>query len=136
MIKGLIEHQSNSKNFFFAKQLTALLHAKGIALSPSVIASEFNRFLNMNVTKPHTVRKWLLGVSMPRSDTLLLLAKWLNVDPNDLFKVKQTRAELNNKVSVEFDFTDQEVISKYLAMTVKEKVTVRLVIDAIAEKNK
>jgi hypothetical protein len=28
------------------------------------------------------------------------------------------------------------VISKYLAMTVKEKITVRLVIDAIAEKQR
>jgi len=36
------------------------------------------------------------------------------------------------KLSLEFDFTDQEVISKYLAMTVKEKITVRPVIDAIA----
>ena len=41
-----------------------------------------------------------------------------------------------NKVSFEFDFTDQEVISKYLAMTVKEKITVRLVIDAISEKHR
>jgi hypothetical protein len=37
-----------------------------------------------------------------------------------------------NSVSFRFDFTDQEVISKYLAMTVKEKITVCLVIDAIA----
>jgi len=40
------------------------------------------------------------------------------------------------KVSFEFDFTDQEVISKYLAMTVKEKITVRLLIDAITEKQR
>jgi hypothetical protein len=36
------------------------------------------------------------------------------------------------KVSID----DQEVISKYLAMTVKEKITVRLLIDAIAEKQR
>jgi hypothetical protein len=36
------------------------------------------------------------------------------------------------KVSID----DQEVISKYLAMAVKEKITVRLLIDAIAEKQR
>ena len=39
-------------------------------------------------------------------------------------------------IPVFFDFTDQEVITKYLAMTVKEKITVRLLIDAIADKER
>ena len=38
-------------------------------------------------------------------------------------------------MSFEFDFTDQEVISKYLSMTLKQKITVRLLIDAITDKN-
>jgi hypothetical protein len=67
---------------------------------------------------------------------LLLLAEWLNLEPQDLLTDKQAPKDLKNKVSFEFDFTDQEVISKYLAMTVKEKVTVRLLIDAIVEKQR
>jgi hypothetical protein len=64
---------------------------------------------------------------------LLLLAEWLNLQPQDLLTGNQESKDLMNKASFEFDFTDQEVISKYLAMTVKEKITVRLLIDAIAE---
>jgi hypothetical protein len=62
------------------------------------------------------------------------LQNWGNA--KDLLTDKQAPKEIKNKVSFEFDFTDQEVISKYLAMTVKEKITVRLLIDAIAEKTK
>jgi hypothetical protein len=82
------------------------------------------------------VRKWLLGITQPRTEMLLLLAEWLNLEPQDLLTDKQAPKDLKNKVSFEFDFTDQEVISKYLAMTVKEKVTVRLLIDAIVEKQR
>jgi hypothetical protein len=67
---------------------------------------------------------------------LLLLAEWLHLEPQDLLTDKQAPKDLKNKVSFEFDFTDQEVISKYLAMTVKEKLTIRLVIDAITEKHR
>ena len=63
------------------------------------------------------------------------LANWLDIAPNDLLRPSQDTFNLR-KTSLEIDFTDQEVISKYLAMTVKEKITVRLLIDAIAEKQR
>jgi transcriptional regulator with XRE-family HTH domain len=135
MIKDLVEQQNNSKNVYFAKQLTAALHAKGIEASPKVVATEFNLHLKSNVAKSHTVRKWLIGQSKPSSEMLILLANWLNADPKHLLRPPQGSADFG-KLSFEFDFTDQEVISKYLAMTVKEKITVRLLIDAIAEKQR
>jgi transcriptional regulator with XRE-family HTH domain len=131
MIKDLIEQQNNSKNAYFARQLTAALHAMGIEPSPKVVATELNLHCKLNIARPHTVRKWLLGMSKPSSEMLIHLAAWLKVDPKHLLRRPQESADLS-KVSLEFDFTDQEVISKYLAMTVKEKITVRLVIDAIA----
>ena len=131
MIKDLVEQQNNSKNAYFARQFTAALQAIGIEPSPKVVAKEFNLYLNSNIAKPHTVRKWLLGLSKPSSAMLIPLANWLKVDPGHLLMPPQDNADLG-KLSLEFDFTDQEVISKYLAMTVKEKITVRLVIDAIA----
>lgn len=134
MIKDLVNQQNNAKNFYFARKLTALLHAKGIEPSPMIVASEFNLHLKSNVAKAHTVRKWLLGVSKPSSTMLVLLADWLNIDPKHLL-ITPKDANLS-KVSFEFEFTDQEVISKYLAMTIKEKITVRLVIDAISEKHR
>ena len=66
---------------------------------------------------------------------LVGLADWLNVDPKQFLRTAQETANLS-EASVEFDFKDQEVISKYLAMTPKEKLTVRLVVEAIVEKQR
>ena len=135
MIKDLIEQQNNSKNAYFARQLTALLNAKGIEPSPKVVAIEFNLHLKSNAAKAHTVRKWLLGVSKPSSAMLVHLADWLNVDPRHFLRPAQGTDSLS-KVSLEFDFTDHEAISKYLSMTSKEKLLVRLLIDTITEKQR
>ena len=132
MIKDLVEQQNNSKNVYFARQFTAALYAMGIEPSPKVVATQFNRHCKSEAYKPHTVRKWLLGLSQPRSETMLLLANWLKVNPKDL--ISKPDESVSSKASFEFDYTDQEVISKYLAMSVKKKLTVRLLIDAIAEK--
>jgi hypothetical protein len=136
MIKGLAELQKKSKHAQFAKRLTAALLKNNVEPSPAAVASAFYKQSKGIALKPHTVRKWLLGISQPRTEMLLLLAEWLNLEPQDLLTVKQAPNNFKNKVSFEFDFTDQEVISKYLAMTVKEKITVRLLIDAIAEKHR
>jgi hypothetical protein len=136
MIKDLSDLQKKSKHAHFAKRLTAALIKSNVEPSPAVVASAFNKHSKVTSLKPHTVRKWLLGISQPRTEILLLLAEWLNLQPQDLLTGNQESKDLKNKVSFEFDFTDQEVISKYLAMTVKEKITVRLVIDAIAEKHR
>ena len=136
MIKDLAELQKKSKHAHFAKRLTAALIKSNVEPSPAVVASAFNKHSKVTTLKPHTVRKWLLGMTQPRTEMLLLLAEWLKLEPQDLLKEKQASEDLKNKVSFAFDFTDQEVISKYLSMTVKEKITVRLVIDAIAEKQR
>ncbi len=134
MIKNLMEWQESSKHADFAKRLTAALKKKGIQPSPAAVSSAFNQPSSVAILKPHTVRKWLLGVSKPRNEMLFLLAEWLDMKPQELLNDKQVIEKSKNKVSFEFDFTDQEVISKYLAMTVKQKITVRLLIDAIADK--
>jgi hypothetical protein len=134
MIKDLVELQNNSKNAFFARQLTAALNAMGINPSPKVVATKFNLHCKSESYKPHTVRKWLIGQTQPRSETTLLLANWLKVNPKDL--ISKPDETVSSKASFEFDFTDQEVISKYLAMSVNQKLAVRLVIDAITEKQR
>jgi transcriptional regulator with XRE-family HTH domain len=136
MIKNLVAIQDHSPNSVFAKRLCEALQKKNVDLSPVAVANSFNKQSQVTTLKPHTVRKWLLGITQPRTEMLLLLAEWLNLEPQDLLTDKQAPKDLKNKVSFEFDFTDQEVISKYLAMTVKEKITVRLLIDAIAEKHR
>ena len=136
MIKNLLTKQSQSKNAYFAKTLTMALKEINIKPSPIEISSAFNKQSEVAKLKPPTVRKWLLGISKPRTEMLLLVAKWLNLEPQGLLTDKKEPKNIKNSVSFAFDFTDQEVISKYLAMTVKEKITVRLLIDAIAEKNR
>ena len=123
------------KHSYFAAQLAARLVDRQIAPTPIALSSAINKHYKTTTFRAHTVRKWLLGQTQPKSETLLLLANWLKVDPKDLISVPNEPVNMTNKVSFEFDFTDQEVISKYLAMTVKQKVTVRLLIDAIADKN-
>jgi hypothetical protein len=125
-----------SKHAYFANQLASCLLSIKIQPKPTLVASAFNKHYRTTVAKPHTVRKWLLGQTQPKSETLLLLARWLKVEPNELISKPTAETTTSNKISFEFDFTDQEVISKYLSMTVKQKVTVRLLIDAIADNDR
>ena len=136
MAKDLKNPKLQMKHPYFAEKLITQLRVLHIQITPTKFAAAFNNHYKTTVAKPHTVRKWLLGQTQPKSETLLLLANWLKVDPKDLISVPNEPVKMTNKVSFEFDFTDQEVISKYLAMTVKEKITVRLLIDAIAEKQR
>lgn len=136
MIKNLVDQQIASRHPFFAQQLTKHLSDIDVPAKPAVFAAAFNQHYKTKVAKPHTVRKWLIGETQPKSETLLLLAKWLKVDPKDLISLPNEPVDMTNKVSFEFDFTDQEVIAKYLAMTIKQKVTVRLLIDAITDKDR
>ena len=126
---------TKSKHGYFANQLASCLTSNQIQPKPNAVATALNKHYNTTAFKPHTVRKWIIGETQPKSETLLLLANWLQVNPKDLISVPNEPINMANKVSFEFDFTDQEVIAKYLAMTVKQKVTVRLLIDAIADKN-
>lgn len=134
MLEKLEVNSEKSNNAIFAKKLISYLTKKYIRPKPIDLATALNKHYKTTSFKPHTVRKWLLGLSLPRSETMLLLANWLKVDPKDL--ISKPDESVNSKVTFEFDYTDQEVISKYLAMSVKQKVAVRLVIDAIAEKRR
>ena len=62
---------------------------------------------------------------------MMLLAEWLKVCPSDFQIIPET-----TKSRIEIDFTDQEVISKYLSMNIKQKAAVSLLIDAILEKTR
>jgi hypothetical protein len=137
MIKNLAFQQQNSKHSAFAKQLTDSLRACQIDISPIAVSRAFNehyKFMSIN-TKPHTVRKWLLGQAKPKTETFFLLTDWLKIEPKLLMAKPAEVLTSSNKLSFEFDFTDQEVISKYLSMTIKQKLTVRLLIDAITNQN-
>jgi len=136
MVKDFNEQLSNAKHGYFAKQLSELLRAKKITISPIEVTRAINEHYGSAIARPHTVRKWLLGHTKPKSESMLLLANWLGVNPKDLILKSDDAYIASNRVSFEFDFTDQDVIAKYLSMTLKQKITVRLLIDAISDGKK
>lgn len=129
MIKNLSELQSKAKHESFAERLTNALRSNHIEPSPAAFVFAYNKAHKDSPVKPHTVRKWLIGEAKPRQDTLALVAKWLNVSPEELMFEEQS-----DRVAIEIDFTDQEVISKYLSMNLKQKAALSLLIDTILEK--
>ncbi len=132
MIKDFTNLQESSEHAYFAKRLKK----HQIELTPSALAATFNNHYKTTAAKPHTVKKWPFSPIQPESERLLLFAKWLKVAPKELISKPTAETTNSNKVSLELDFTDQEEISKYLFQTSKPKVTARLLIDAITEKNK
>ncbi len=133
MIKNLVELQKNSKNFYFAKRFTDALHLVGLEPSPKVIALEFNRHYKTGIAQPHTVRKWLVGAAKPRSEIMILLANWLNMDPKDLVRGPEQNLGATRRVSFDIEFNDQEVISKYLSLANKDKAIIRTIVEALSD---
>lgn len=131
MIKNLSELQSSAKHASFAGRLTKFLRANRVEPTPIAFVSAYNKEHKDSPLKPHTARKWLIGETKPRQDSLVLLANWLKVKPEQLLGEEESV-----KVGIEIDFTDQEVISKYLSMNVKQKAAVSLLVDTILEKAK
>ena len=128
MIKNLSSLQSNAKHASFAKRLTEILRANKLGPSPIAVVNAFNKEHKSVSLKAHSVRKWLLGESKPRQETIVLLAEWLKVDARELLETPKTA-----KPGIEIDFTDQEVISKFLSMNLKQKAAVSLLIESILE---
>ena len=53
--------------------------------SANFIANEFNlRAVDSSTVSPEAVRKWLNGLSFPKSDKLTVMRKWLDIQ-TDLF---------------------------------------------------
>jgi hypothetical protein len=120
-----------AKYAYFAQHLIAHLKANNIQPSPTGLATALNNKFNTTAAKPHTVRKWLRGETCPRSETLIRLAELLKIDPKQLLSMPKNKNDGLKKLSVEFDFADQKTISKYLAMTDKQKRAVQLFIEVI-----
>ena len=66
----------------FGRRLCASLKACDIEPRPSPVTAEFNaRFPGTNVGI-HTVRKWLIGETIPTQEKLVVLAEMLGVHPD------------------------------------------------------
>lgn len=76
----------------FAERLRTALTQAGYNARPAVLEREFNsRYWGKSVTL-HGVRRWLRGETIPTDDKLLVLASWLQVDPDELRFGKRSRS--------------------------------------------
>ena len=81
----------NTRNVFITERFrqafrAGLINKFGYLPTANKVAIEFN--LRSYETKPisrESIRKWLVGSSLPEMDKLEILVKWLNLNPAYLF---------------------------------------------------
>jgi transcriptional regulator with XRE-family HTH domain len=118
----------------FAQRLKQALAGSGVRASPTLVANEFNtRYWGRSIT-PHTARNWLLGKAIPTQDKLRVLADWLQVSPDEL-RFGHTGGAIQAMEAVSnlepLNMVDREMLTRYLALDVQDRKTVREVVTAL-----
>lgn len=72
--------QADERTAFSQRLIEALIHA-GYNTGSTAVAREFNIRAGINALSIHGVRKWLKGAALPTQPKLIILAKWLNIEP-------------------------------------------------------
>ena len=126
---------TNEKTLF-AQRLIAAMQAQGYKPEPAVLEREFNlRYYGKSMTL-HGVRKWLIGTSIPPTDKIIALAKWLNIAPEELTfgtELKLDIHEKNQRWRQEIGYGGREVFEAFIALPSPQKKIVREVIMAFAK---
>ncbi len=120
----------------FATQLKEAMLAAGYKPKPAVLEREFNlRYLGSPMTL-HGVRRWLLGETLPSPDKIVVLAKWLNIEPH----VLRDGEEISNEIKAKrqrwddgLDHREREIIEVFLQLPLQQKKIIREVILAFAK---
>lgn len=116
----------------FSVRLKTALREAGIKATASNVASEFNlRYWGDSISN-HAVRNWLIGVSVPKQDKLVVLAEWLRVSPEALlFGTEPVRPADAHFSSAPVNLVDQQVISQYFKLSDEHRFVVRLMVEAL-----
>lgn len=119
----------------FAQRLRRALESNAVRVSPTVVSNEFNlRYWGRSITS-HTARNWLLGKAIPTQDKLRVLADWLQVSPDEL-RFGRVASPPNSPESDPspnaLDMADREMVTRYLALGLNERKTVRDVVMALS----
>lgn len=116
----------------FADRLRSALKEAGIRPSATVVANEFNlRYWGEGITS-HAARNWLMGVSVPKQDKLLILCKWLKISPEGLlFGTPPSKSLDKNIAEDKVNLIDQQLIVKYLLLKCEQKRIVREIVDGL-----
>ena len=120
----------------FADRLRAALKDAGVRVSATVIANEFNlRYWGEGISS-HAARNWLMGVSVPKQDKLMILSKWLKISPEGLlFGTPPPRAMDENMKDDPMSLVDQQLVSRYLALDPDHRRVVRDVVEGLSALN-
>lgn len=123
----------------FAERFRAALKDAGVRVSATVVANEFNlRYWGEGISS-HAARNWLMGVSVPKPDKLLVLSKWLKISQEGLlFGTPPQRPIDEAKPEERINLVDQQLIAKYFTLEPEHRRVIREVVDGLAaltEKN-
>lgn len=75
-----------------------------------------------------------MGNSLPTQDKLRVLAEWLQVSPDELRfgnQVIKSKGSASQAMDGLLNLADREMLSRYLALSVAERKTVRDVVEAL-----
>jgi len=117
----------------FADRFRAALKDAGIRVSATVVANEFNlRYWGDGISS-HAARNWLMGVSIPKQDKLLVLSKWLKISPEGLlFGSPPPRPADEALADERINLVDQQLIFRYFALEPEHRRVVREVVEGLA----
>ncbi len=108
----------------------SLLRKFGKIPSANTIANQFNlRAYGTKTITRETARKWVLGLSVPEIDKLVILIEWLNIDASVLFASNLEEANhLTNKQNGHLSQVDFHINNCLKDLTDNSKKTILLAI--------
>jgi hypothetical protein len=116
----------------FSARLKTALQEAGVKVSASHLASEFNlRYWGHSIST-HAARNWLMGVSVPKQDKLVVLASWLRVSPEALLFGSHPACPVQENSDAEpLNLVDRALIAQYLQLVPEHRYAVRLIVEAL-----
>jgi hypothetical protein len=120
----------------FADRFRSALKDAGVRVSATVVANEFNlRYWGEGISS-HAARNWLMGVSIPKQDKLLVLSKWLKISPEGLLFGTPPPRTADEAAKVEhMNLVDQQLIARYFALQPDQRRVVREVVEGLGALN-
>jgi len=116
----------------FADRFRAALKDAGVRVSATVVANEFNlRYWGEGISS-HAARNWLMGVSIPKQDKLMVLSKWLKISPEGLLFGTPPQRPADVVSDERINLVDQQLIARYFALEPEHRRIVREVVDGLA----
>ena len=116
----------------FAERFRTALKDAGIRVSATVVANEFNlRYWGDGISS-HAARNWLMGVSVPKQDKLMVLSKWLKISPEGLlFGTPPPRPVDESQKDERVNLVDQQLIYRDFALEPEHRRVVREVVEGL-----